>query len=96
MIIITDAQFIRRFKPEQTDAGELFVQRNYGVDEDSERIDLARSENRLWTALYDGGWQLRSGECWEGDVLYYVICDVPYTSGKNYLILDEDSDINEE
>ena len=96
MIIITDTQFIRTYKPEQTDAGELFVQRNYGVDEDSERIDLAKRELRLWTALYDNGWQLRNGECWEGDVLYYVICEVPYHAGKKYLIIDEDSNLDEE
>jgi hypothetical protein len=91
MIIITDAQFIRRFKPEQTDAGELFVQRNHGVGEDSERIDLALSENRLWTALYDNGWELRSG-LRSGNVLYYVIFNVPYDLGKEYLVMDGDDE----
>jgi hypothetical protein len=92
MIIITDTQFIRTFKPEQSDSDEFFVQRNYGFEEDSERIDLAKRENRLWTALYDNGWQLRSGECWEGNVLYYVICDVPNPAGKKYMVRDEDED----
>ena len=92
MIIITDDEFIKTYKPETTEADELFVQRNYGVGEDSERIDLARRELRLWTALYDNGWQVRNGECWEGDVLYYVICEIPYIAGKKYIVIDGDAD----
>ena len=95
MIILTEAQFIRKFKPERTEIDELYVQRNHGIGEDSERIDLAFSENRLWTAVYNYGWEIRSGLA-NGDVLYYVICEVPYEAGKKYLVMDEDGDDEEE
>lgn len=89
MMKLNETQFICKFKPERTEMDEWYVQRNHGVGKDSERIDLAFTENRLWSAVYNHGWELRSGLA-SGDVLYYVICEIPYASGERYLVIDGD------
>lgn len=89
-----DDEFIDTYKPEQTPEGEYYRQRHWEVAEDLKVIQQAQAENRLWTALYEEGedgedcWQLLNG--WHYvNILYFVICEVPYTTGESLRVIDE-------
>lgn len=53
VIILTDLQFIRRYKPETTPEGEYYRQREWYDQNDIPELRRAVSENRCWTMVDD-------------------------------------------
>lgn len=86
-LLMSDDQFICRYKPERDDNGDLYVQHSV----DSEEIDKAAMQRKCWTAVdADGGSiAFRFGRHWQ-DGIYSIITENPleYAQAKCFVLVN--------
>jgi hypothetical protein len=98
LLTLTDDQFIARYKPETTEHGDYYRQRDWTVPEDQVEIEKATAEHRIWTAGDDddGNFCISSG--WHYvNRLYYIITEIPLENPDwNVQVPDEEDDYEED
>lgn len=86
--ILTDDEFIARFRPEKDQQGCYYRQRYFSEPQDFAVLQAAANENRIWTMLdcmtLTNGLH-RVNRC------YHVVTEVPYDPSVFYEIPDDEA-----
>lgn len=95
MKILTEDEFIARFKPEEEEPGVVYRQRDGRDRRDRAAIKKALKERRLWTMVdTDEGVALLQG-AHIVNYLFHVICKVPWKKGEKIEIEMDEIEMDE-
>lgn len=86
--ILTEDEFIDRFRPEQLPDGSYYRHRFWYEPEDQAAIALATTERRIWTQLAEGSWSIENGLHIVGREAY-IITEVPVPDGAEFEVVDD-------
>jgi hypothetical protein len=86
---MTEEQWIKVYRPETDEHGDLYVQRDWTNAADLALIEAALQQNRLWTMVEgDGGNPVIMQGFRRVNRLYYIITEVPYDPDALEVVVD--------